>query len=58
MARPKKGVAKRNRGCNLCKPHRAAGNGGRKVSERRRDPLTLYKHHGHRLLAPEFDTEV
>lgn len=26
----RKGTAKRNRGCGLCKPHRKAGNGGKR----------------------------
>lgn len=29
MSGHKKGVAKRNRGCYLCKPWRKAGNGGK-----------------------------
>lgn len=31
MAKPRKGVSKRNRACGLCKPHRAEGNGGTKA---------------------------
>ena len=52
MARARKGVAKRNRGCKLCKPWRKAGNGGRLETDRRRDPLTLHRHVGHRVALP------
>jgi hypothetical protein len=30
MAKAHRGRAKRNRGCGLCKPHRKAGNGGKR----------------------------
>lgn len=49
MAHHRKGTASRNRGCMLCKPWRAAGNGGRKEQEAGKDPLTLYERVGHRL---------
>jgi hypothetical protein len=51
MARTRKGVAKRKRGCWMCKPWRAAGNGQDRTAhpERRRDPLGHYRHVGHRL---------
>lgn len=49
MARAHRGRAKRNRGCNLCKPHRKAGNGGRKETWAKRDPLASYRHTGNRV---------
>ena len=47
--RRKAGVAKRNRGCNLCKPWRKEGNGGAKEQLAKRDPLILYRAVGHKL---------
>jgi hypothetical protein len=50
MAKHRAGVAKRNRGCCLCKPWRKEGNGaGNKDARERRDPLILYRAVGHRL---------
>jgi hypothetical protein len=34
MSKHRKGTAKRNRGCGLCKPHRKAGNGGAKFDRK------------------------
>jgi hypothetical protein len=55
MAKHRAGVAKRNRGCCLCKPWRSEGNGAaNKDARERRDPLLYYRSVGHRLHESNF----
>jgi hypothetical protein len=55
MARHRAGVAKRNRGCCLCKPHRAEGNGAwNREHILRHDPLRDHRAVGHRVHESEW----